>query len=79
MPPTDDTQLILTLMMTAAEVVVNVRRYKQYLCQDHSWLRYNKGTNQSNLIVPILLNARAVLLAGNLIILNTCHYPRTNK
>ena len=84
MPPTDDTQLILTLMMTAAEVVVNVRRYKQYLCQDHRWLRspngdctYNKGTNQSKLIVPILLNARPVLLAGNLIILNTCHYPRT--
>ena len=85
MLPTDDTQLILTLMMTAAEVVVNVRQYKQYLCQDHSWLRspkgdctYNKGTNKSNLIVPILsLNARAVLLAGNLIILNTCHYPRT--
>ena len=82
MPPTDDTQLILTLMMTAAEVVVNDRCYKQYLCQDHSWLRspngdctsvYNKGTNQSKLIVPILLNARAVLLAGNLIILNTCH------
>lgn len=84
MPPTDDTQLILTLMMTAAEVVVNVRHYTQYLCQDHSWLRspngdctYNKGTNQSNLIVPILLNARAVLLAGNLIILNTCHYHPT--
>ena len=35
--------------------------------------QYNKGTNQSKLIVPILLNARAVLLAGNLIILNTCH------
>ena len=34
--------------------------------------QYNKGTNQSKLIVPILLNARAVLLAGNLIILNTC-------
>ena len=32
MPPTDDTQLILTLMMIAAEVVVNVRCYKQYLC-----------------------------------------------
>ena len=63
MPPTDDTQLILSMMMTAAKVVVNVRRYKQYVCQDHSWLRspkgdctYNKGTNQSNLIVPILLN-----------------------
>ena len=62
MPPTDDTQLILTLMMIAAEVVVNVRCYKQYLCQDHSWL------------VPII--KEAVLLAGNLIILNTRHYPR---
>ena len=82
MPPTDDTQLILTLMMTAAEVVVNDRCYKQYLCQDHSWLRspkgdctYNKRTNQSNSIVPILLNAQAVLLSGNFILLNTCHYP----
>ena len=43
MPPTDDTQLILSLMMIAAEVVVNVRRYKQYVCQDHSWLRSPKG------------------------------------
>ena len=31
-------------MMTAAQVVVNyVRHYKQYLWQDHCWLRSPKG------------------------------------
>ena len=48
MPPTDDTQLILTLMMTAAEVVVNVGRYNNIS------VRTIVGSDHLTVIVPII-------------------------